>query len=1008
MDGMQEQDTFLHAGGILEDGVQKMDKRKILDQGTELLFPGMACQIESFVGKGSNAIVYMGSYPDEQLKDLRHKVLIKELFPYEPQGHIYRDDAGDICFTTDAAPSMELHRLSFQRGNEVHLKLLGEAPEEIGANMNTFSLHQTFYSVLGFSGGRSLDRELESRRGTAVPLSVHVRRMLGILDVLETFHQSGYLHLDISPDNILLIGDGRKERISLIDYNSVHTLREIRQGESVYYSAKEGYTAPEIRSGKISQIGYPADLYALTAVFYWMLSGQKLSILQTVRGQIPDIADIPCLAGMPDTVCSMVRKILKRGLTVLVSKRYQTAGQMRTDLEELHDRIEGKGITHPALWETGRANILRAIRQNPALEYIREGEKLYPILCETDCGETIPLDTLMQQMVSPEGASVFLLGSGGAGKTTAMMRAAYLQPSKYNGTEPAFTYLSLYGYTMGKDSYIKDLILQGLRFKPGTESIEMARYELIQLLSSPLYTRRGERPKLVILLDGLNEIHGDARELLREILELSRMPGVRILLSGRSDVEEIPFQRMKLRPLEQAEVAKILGENGVLAPEQSKIRELLRSPMMLSIYVTTVRNQEKQDTITSQEQLLDQYFAAICDKEVRELPENDKERWQIEAALFYVLPELAKLMRAKDRAVSDQDMLPVLEKCYRRMRTREMARVFPFWIGHIADIRGETTEAEAWHGLMVHGILWRKLGLIVRDDQGRYRTSHQLIEDYLVEVQGRFDRKFVSYAWIKGFLAAAFCAIFCAGMYRWVYLPYLAPVQEEAKVHYDQDASVNVLSAAFAAYTSCANQYEHFSELLDCIQELPDSADSYDRMVYNCRNALETTGAVRAGQAEGYLELLFQSGEVMPWSEQPLAREAYLALIALPEERTKDYAEYLDVLLRAQEDSRAWEFFDGEAYMENLKALLDADARILGKYYNMVVAPELTAMEQSASIEDQQTYMRYMKTYAMSVRQHEMTKDSMEDIEIYKANRTTAFMECRQSGLMTVFASEEE
>ena len=985
-----------------------MDNRIILEQGTELLFPGMTCQIDSFVGKGSNAIVYMASYPDEQLKNLRHKILIKELFPFEPQGHIYRNFAGDICWTTDAAATMELHRLSFRRGNEVHLKLLGESPEDIGANINTFSLHRTLYSVLGFSGGRSLDSELERMRGNDIPLSVHVHRMLGILDVLETFHRSGFLHLDISPDNILLIGDGRKEHISLIDYNSVHTLLEIRQGESVYYSAKEGYTAPEIRSGKLSEIGYPADLYALTAVFYRMLSGQKLSILQTVRGQAPDIADIPCLVSMPDTVRSMIRKILKRGLAVLVPKRYQTVEQMRSDIEELHDRIEGKGITHPALWETGRANIFRAIRLNPALEYIRKEEKLYPVLGETSSKESITLDAIMQRLTAPEGSSVFLLGSGGAGKTTALMRAAYLQPSKYSGAEPVFTYLSLYGYSKGKGSYIKDLLLQGLRFKPDTENIEMARHELMQLLSSPMHTKKGERPKLIILLDGLNEIHADAGELLQEILELSKMPGVRILLSGRSDVEEIPFYRIKLRPLELPEVTRILGENGVLAPEQNEIMELLRSPMMLSIYITTMLNQENRDVISSQEQLLDKYLKAMCDKETRDLPENEKERWQIEAALFYILPELAKLMQSKNRALSDRDMLPVLEKCYRRMSTREMTKIFPGWIGHLADIRGETTEAEAWYGLMVHGILWRRFGLIVRDEQGRYRISHQLIEDYLVGVQRAFDRKFVFYMQIKALLTAIVCMICFFGIYRWFYLPYFAPVSGEIKASYEEAVSENVLSAAFAAYISCANQYEHFSELLSCIQEGTDSTDTYDRMVYNCKKALETTGSIEAGQAAGYLEPLYQSGEVMPWSKQPLAEDAYLALIALPKERTEDYKNYLDILIQAREDSSAWEFFNGDAYVEKLISLLDADARVLGKYYNMVVAPELTAMEQSTYVEEQQAYVRYMKTYALVSRQNEMTKDSVEDIEIYKAGQKAALMECRQNGLTTFFSGSEE
>ena len=90
-------------------------------------------------------------------------------------------------------------------------------------------------------------------------------------------------------------------------------------------------------------------------------------------------------------------------------------------------------------------------------------------------------------------------------------------------------------------------------------------------------------------------------------------------------------------------------------------------------------------------------------------------------------------------------------------------------------------------------------------------------------------------------------------------------------------------------------------------------------------------------------------------------------------------------------------------FRSNMRVLLDADAQLLGKYYNMVVAPELTAMEKSDSMEEQQSYGRYMKTYAMAARQHEMTKEAVEDIEVYKARQTAALMQCRQSGLMTVF-----
>ena len=103
------------------------------------------------------------------------------------------------------------------------------------------------------------------------------------------------------------------------------------------------------------------------------------------------------------------------------------------------------------------------------------------------------------------------------GKTTALLRAAYLQRRNISGMEPAAVYISLYGCEEEDASYIKDRLLESLRFKPGTDTMETARHELVRLLSSPIHTRFGERPKLLLLLDGLNEASGDTRLLVKEI-----------------------------------------------------------------------------------------------------------------------------------------------------------------------------------------------------------------------------------------------------------------------------------------------------------------------------------------------------------------------------------------------------------------------------------------------------------------------------------------------------------
>lgn len=978
-----------------------MDKRTVLEVGTVLSFPGMECAIESVLGRGSNAIVYMGSYPDEQLKNLRHRVLIKELFPYHAQGQIFRGENQEICFRSDAQAVMELHKLSFQRGNEVHLKLLGEHPQDIESNINTFSLNHTLYTVLGFSGGRSMDKELEAAGSENIPLTLHIRRMLGILDVLEGFHSSGFLHLDISPDNILLIGDGRKERISLIDYNSVHTLQEIRQGRSVYYSAKEGYTAPEIRSGKIANIGFSSDLYALTAVFYRCLSGKNLTAMQMVRGVTIESSDMKCLQNMPDTVSSMVKKILKKGLFSLPGRRYQNAAQMRTDLEELQDRIEGKGITHWALWETGRAAAVQAVKTNPALNYIKDNEKLYPIVGETQAGEAVGLEHFISCMLSSEGSCALLVGSGGAGKTTALLRTAYMQKTGYCAISPAVSFISLYGFTQNHASYIKDRILENLKFKPETDSMETARHELIRLLSSPMHTKNGNCPQLLLLLDGFNEVSCNSELLLKEIESLAQLPGVRILMTSRSEEPAIPFSRLYLRPLSESEVKKALSGNGLLPPENKEILQLLQSPMMLSIFIQTAKGQDKQLFIDTQEQLLEHYFAAIFQKEKRNMPENDSRLWQIDAALHYVLPEIARLIQIKQTAVSEQEIFHIVEKTYRRLGKKITRHAFPEWIGHISDIRGDAESAEEWYGQMVHDILWRHLGMLIRDEHGNYLIFHQLIEEYLAQKQKRFDKIFKKHTAVCSVMGAAVCVCAVFASYQWVYLPYQAIYREEVKQPYDEALSENVLDAAFSSYCNAGTQYGDILKLLECLLSDTVDEDAYERYLKRCKTDLERNSALRTEIALGYPDLLLPTGEVMPWSGQPLNEESYKALVTLVPSLAKTYLEYIEMLEQARADKDLWEYF-GEDYLQNFCKVIIADAYVIGKYYNDVIAPELTFMETSSDEEHQQNYHLYVKNIALITEQNEISSDAADAIEIYLEGQASSLREFRQNGIFNL------
>ena len=125
-----------------------MDVRTALLPGTLLSFPGMTCTVEHEVGRGSNAIVYEGYYLDQTSRQ-RHRVLVKELYPYLPGGGVTREEDLSLRLTEEAYGGWDVHRLSFLKGNEAHLALLARHPERIGANLNTFLLNGTLYTVLG-------------------------------------------------------------------------------------------------------------------------------------------------------------------------------------------------------------------------------------------------------------------------------------------------------------------------------------------------------------------------------------------------------------------------------------------------------------------------------------------------------------------------------------------------------------------------------------------------------------------------------------------------------------------------------------------------------------------------------------------------------------------------------------------------------------------------------------------------------------------------------------------
>jgi len=126
------------------------------------------------------------------------------------------------------------------------------------------------YLVMRFVPGSNL-REVIKAGAVDLPRVARVVDAVGA--ALDAAHQSGLVHRDVKPANILVTGQGEKEHIYLTDFGVTKQLGEggglTRTGGWV---GTADYVAPEQVQGK--PIDGRADIYSLGCVIYEMLTGK--------------------------------------------------------------------------------------------------------------------------------------------------------------------------------------------------------------------------------------------------------------------------------------------------------------------------------------------------------------------------------------------------------------------------------------------------------------------------------------------------------------------------------------------------------------------------------------------------------------------------------------------------------------------------------------------------------------------------------------------------------------
>ena len=300
------------------------------------------------LGQGGFGITYLAL--DTQLNA---KVAIKEFMPGEIATRVGGTTVSVMMDTKSEEFAYGAER--FQEEARTLAKFIGN-PNIAGVS-SYFDENDTSYFVMDYIEGISFKTYI-ANHGGKISVEEALNVMIPVLRALTAVHQEGFIHRDVTPDNIYITKDGI---VKLLDFGSArYSIGD--KSKSLDVILKVGY-APKEQYIRRSRQGPFTDVYSCAACFYAAITGflPPESLERLDHDELVPISQ--CGIDIPE----YLDKAILKGLAVQPEDRFQNAQEF-LDAIESQQVVEVPGTVPAAPTAGGQLDALIAkVKQKPKL-----------------------------------------------------------------------------------------------------------------------------------------------------------------------------------------------------------------------------------------------------------------------------------------------------------------------------------------------------------------------------------------------------------------------------------------------------------------------------------------------------------------------------------------------------------------------------------------------------------------------------------------------------------------